>query len=236
MKWLFRWFEQVNLRLLIIPFSIFTLLFLIICFKGPTIFTKLSIPFAIMASGFAGMIFDLALIYTFQTLYGYVFHQIGLLVATFMVGIAAGSLAMTSLLERVKRDFTSFIGLELAIILFSVALPAIFLLFSPYLDLPAVLSLFRVIFPVLCFVSGLLIGAQFPLASKIYLKLSPDLSGTAGLLYGADLAGGWLGGLLGGVLLLPVLGLIQTCTAVVILKIISLLILLVSALLNKELR
>jgi spermidine synthase len=230
-KWLFRWFEQVNLRLLIIPFSIFTLVFLIICFKGSTIFTKLSIPFAIMASGFAGMIFDLALIYTFQTLYGYVFHQIGLLVAAFMVGIAAGSLAMTTVLERVKRDFTYFIGLELAIILFSGVLPAIFLLFSPYLNSPAVLSLFRVIFPVLC-----LIGAQFPLASKIYLKLSPDLSGTAGLLYGADLAGGWLGGMLGGVLLLPVLGLIQTCTAVVILKIISLLILLVSAILNKVLR
>jgi len=89
---------------------------------------------------------------------------------------------------------------------------------------------------VLSFLSGLLIGAQFPLASKIYLRCSPDLSGTAGLIYGADLAGGWIGGLLGGVLLFPVLGLIQTCTAVVILKMISLLILLVSGLLNKELR
>ena len=235
MKWLFRWFEQVNLRLLIIPLSIFTLVFLIICFKGPTIFTKLSIPFAIMASGFAGMIFDLALIYTFQALYGYVFHQIGLLVAAFMVGIAVGSLAMTSLLKRVKRDFASFIGLELAMILFSGALPAIFLLFSPYLDRPAVFSLFRVIFLVLSFFSGLLIGTQFPLANKIYLKRSPDLSGTAGLLYGADLAGGWIGGLLGGVVLLPVLGLVQTCIAVVLLKMTSLLILLVSALLNKEL-
>ncbi|MBL7075433.1 spermine synthase [candidate division KSB1 bacterium] len=235
MKWLFRWFEQVNLRLLIIPLSIFTLIFLIIYFKGRTIFTKLSIPFAIMASGFAGMIFDLALIYTFQALYGYVFHQIGLLVAAFMVGIAVGSLAMTSLLKRVKRDFASFIGLELAMILFSGALPAIFLLFSPYLDRPAVFSLFRVIFLVLSFFSGLLIGTQFPLANKIYLKRSPDLSGTAGLLYGADLAGGWIGGLLGGVVLLPVLGLVQTCIAVVLLKMTSLLILLVSALLNKEL-
>ena len=66
MKWMFKWFEQVNLRLLIIPLAIFALLFLIICFKAPRISTKLSIPFAVMASGFAGMIFDLALIYTFQ--------------------------------------------------------------------------------------------------------------------------------------------------------------------------
>jgi spermidine synthase len=176
MKWLFRWFEQVNLRLLIIPLAIFPVLFLIICFKGPTIYTKLSIPFAIMASGFAGMIFDLALIYTFQALYGYVFHQI---------------------------------------------------------DRLAVFPFFRAIFLVLSFFSGLLIGAQFPLANKIYLKRFPDLSGTAGLLYGADLAGGWIGGLLGGVVLLPVLGLVKTCTAVVLLKMTSLLILLVSALLNK---
>lgn len=233
MKWLFKWFEQVSLKLLSIPLAIFTLLFLIICFKSPAIYTKLSIPFAVMASGFAGMIFDLALIYTFQAVYGYVFHQIGLLVAAFMVGIAAGSLIMTSLLKSVKRNFFFFIGLELAMILFSVALPAIFLLFSPYLDSPAVFSFFRVIFLVLSFFSGLLIGAQFPLANKIYLKRSPDLSGTAGLLYGADLAGGWIGGLLGGVVLLPVLGLVQTCTAVVLLKMTSLLILLVSALLNK---
>jgi len=233
MKCLFKWFEQVSLKLLSIPLAIFTLLFLIICFKSPAIYTKLSIPFAVMASGFAGMIFDLALIYTFQAVYGYVFHQIGLLVAAFMVGIAAGSLTMTSLLKRVKRDFAFFIGLELAMILFSGTLPAIFLLFSPYLDSPAVFSFFRVIFLVLSFLSGLLIGAQFPLANKIYLKHSPDLSGTAGLLYGADLAGGWIGGLIGGVVLLPVLGLVQTCMAVVLLKMASLLILLVPALLNK---
>ncbi len=236
MNWLFKWFEHVNLRLLIIPLSIFALIFLTICFKSPAILTKLSIPLAIMASGFAGMVFDLALIYTFQAFYGYVFHQIGLLMAAFMVGIAAGSLTMTSLLERIKRDFAFFMGLELVIIVFSGVLPAIFLFFSPYLDRPAIFSLFRVIFLVLSFLSGLLIGAQFPLAIKIYLKRSPDLSGTAGLLYGADLAGGWMGGLLGGVLLLPVLGLVKTCTAVVLLKMTSLLILIASAVLNKELR
>ncbi len=155
------------------------------------------------------------------------------LVTAFMVGIAAGSFAMTSLLEGVKRDFASFVGLELLIILFSGALPAIFLHFSPCLDRPAVFFLFQVIFLVLSFLSGLLIGAQFPLASKIYLKHSRDLSGTAGLLYGADLAGGWIGGLIGGVVLLPVLGLVQTCIAVILFKMASLLILLVPALLNK---
>ena len=34
------------------------------------------------------MIFNLPIIFTFQTLYGYLYHQIGLLVAVFMMGIA----------------------------------------------------------------------------------------------------------------------------------------------------
>lgn len=228
--WLFAWLEQINLSLLAIPISIFTILFLLICLKVPAVSSRLSILFAIATSGFAGMIFELALIYTFQTLYGYVFHQIGLLLAAFMAGVAAGGLVVTSLLKRIKRDFAFFIGLELTMILFAVLLPAIFLLFAPHLVHPAVFYLLHAIFLLLSFLSGFLVGAQFPLANKIYLKRSSDLSNTAGLLFGADLAGGWIGGLIGGVALLPVLGLVQTCIIVILLKISSLLILLVSAL------
>ena len=82
---------------------------------------------------------------------------------------------------------------------------------------------------VLSFLSGLLIGAEIPLANKIYLRTSQSLSGTAGLLYGADLLGGWFGGILGGVVLLPVLGLLKTCMVVVLLKITSLILLATSA-------
>ncbi|MCK4437022.1 fused MFS/spermidine synthase [bacterium] len=221
MRGLFRWFGQVNFRLFVILLFVFTLAFLSVRFKMAR-FSNLSVPFAIAATGFAGMIFDLALIFTFQTLCGYVYHRIGLLVTAFMVGVAVGSLVMTSLLERIKRDFASFLKMEIAIILFSAALPMIFLLFHPYLDHPAAFFLLQIVFLFLSFLSGLLIGAQFPLANKIYLKTSPNLSGTAGLLYGADLFGGWIAGILGGVVLFPVLGLVRTCIIVVMLKVCSL--------------
>jgi spermidine synthase len=59
-----------------------------------------------------------------------------------------------------------------------------------------------------------LVGLQFPLATKIYLSV-PQKNGalgqTAGLLYGADLFGGFFGGLFGGILLLPILGLKESC-------------------------
>ncbi len=242
MQKLFRVFETINLRRFFIPLVFFTSIFLFFAFKIKKS-VRLSVPLCIITTGFAGMIFDLALIFAFQALYGYVFHWIGLLVTALMAGIAVGSLRMTLLLGRIKNEFTSFIKIELAIILFSGILPVVFLILYPYLDRLGTFFL-QAIFLVLSFFSGFLIGAQFPLANKIYLTFAakpqapldtaelserltgqgPNLSGTAGLLYGADLFGGWIGGIIGGVILLPVLGLFKTCMVVVMLKIISLII------------
>ena len=228
MKGLFRWFERVNLLFLFILFFIITLVFLVVRAKIKRLY-KISIPLCITTTGFAGMIFDLALIFTFQALYGYVFHWIGLLVTAFMVGVAVGAIAMTSLLSRIKEDLAFFIKIELAIVLFSGILPVIFLLFHPYLDRPIVFFLLQIVFLVLSCLSGLLVGAQFPLANKIYLGSSPNLSRTAGLLYSADLLGGWVSGIFGGVVLLPVLGLLGSCIVVVMLKLSSLIIVTTSA-------
>ncbi len=228
MKGLFRWFEKIGLQLFFILFFVINLVFLLVNTKIKRFF-KISIPLCIATTGFAGMIFDLALIFTFQALYGYVFHWIGLLVTAFMVGIAVGAIIMTSLLSRVKEELTSFIKIELAIVLFSGILPLIFLLFHPYLDYPIIFFLLQIVFLVLSCLSGLLVGAQFPLANKIYSASSPNLSRTAGLLYGADLLGGWLSGIFGGVVLLPVLGLIGSCMVVVMLKLSSLILINASA-------
>jgi spermidine synthase len=80
---------------------------------------------------------------------------------------------------------------------------------------------FRVLFLVMAMTGGILIGAQFPLANKIYLETSASLSRTAGLLYAADLLGGWLGGIFGAVVLLPVLGLAGTGATVALFKLTS---------------
>jgi len=224
MRGAFRWFEKINLGMFFILLTFFTLVFLLIRSKIRSLH-RASIPLCITTTGFAGMLFDLALIFTFQALYGYVFHWLGLLVAAFMAGAAVGGMIMTSLLMRIKRGMASFIKLELAIIFFSGMLPLVFLFFHPYLDRPAVFVLGQIAFLILSFLSGLLVGAQFPLANKIYLDRSPNLSRTAGLLYGADLFGGWIGGLVGGVVLLPLLGLFGACMVVVMLKVSSLIIL-----------
>lgn len=211
----------MSLRIFFIALSILGLLFLLLGYKDVR-FRKGVIPFVIISTGFAGMMFSLILIFAFQALYGYLYHWIGLLTSIFMAGASVGGLLMTRSLEKVKKDLFYLSKPEVSIIILSLFLPAVLLwpgpsfgeFFSPS------------IFLTLCFISGFLIGAEFPLANKIHLRASPDLSGTAGMLYAGDLVGGWLGGLIGGVGLLLILGLWKTCLIIAYLKIISLIILL----------
>jgi spermidine synthase len=183
------------------------------------------IPFSILTTGFAGMIFDLMLIFTFQSMYGYVFSWIGLLVASFMAGAACGAMLLTRVLAQIKNCVTWFIKIDLAIICFSFGWPVIFLAVHAYLGSPSRFFFFRMLFLVIACICGLLIGAQFPLANKIYLRKSTSVSKTAGLLYASDLLGGWFGGIVGAVVLLPVLGLTGTCITVGLLKLTSFIVL-----------
>lgn len=226
-KW-FQWFEKINLKQIIFFLAIFTLGFIFICsrIKGSL---KIAVPLAILFTGFAGMLFDLILVFTFQVLCGYVFYQIGLLVTALMVGTTVGSGLMTFFLERMKKSIPFFMKVELSIILFSGILPVIFLILHPHLENRSVFFLTQVSFLVLSFISGFLIGVQFPLAAMIHSRFSPKLGTTAGLLYGADLFGGYIGGVIGGIVLLPILGLVKTCFVVAMVKISSLIIFIFSS-------
>ena len=75
-------------------------------------------------------------------------------------------------------------------------------------------------FPLLAVVAAGLTGMAFPLAVAL-MPGSGDRA--AGLLYGADLVGGCLGALLGAALLVPVLGIPQTCAALVLVALAGLL-------------
>jgi spermidine synthase len=180
------------------------------------------------------MVFSLVLIFTFQSIYGYVFSWIGLLVAAFMAGAACGAMLMSNLLGRMRDCFASFKRTELAIMIFAVGCPFLILGANAHLGSPDRSSLFGLLFMVLAFISGFLIGSQFPLANKLYLRNGTSLTRTAGLLYAADLLGGWLGGIVGAVVLLPILGLVGTCITVGLLKLTSFIVLNAQA--NQHLR
>jgi spermidine synthase len=220
---IFKWLEGFSLQISIAFIIFFTLLMVAIFIKKPHL-SRQSLPYSIFTTGLAGMIFNLAVIFTFQTFYGYLYHQIGLLIAIFMFGVALSSVFMTQRLDRIKRDSFLFLKIEIGIILFSFLFPFVFSIPSQYLETSAISLLVYILFLIMSFSSGVGIGLQFPLASKIYLTMpsSGDTLGyTAGLLYGADLLGGFLGGLFGGILLLPILGLKESCLMMAMIKISS---------------
>jgi spermidine synthase len=210
---IFRWFQGLRLKMTIAGAGLFTLLFLILFIKKPS-FSKYSLPYAIFTSGFADMMATLAIIFTFQTLYGYLYYQIGLLITVFMAGIALASLFITPRLDRIIQPHHLFLKTEAGVLFFSLLLPFVLILPSAHLHKPSVTILLYATFLVLSFICGVLVGLQFPLATKVYLSVPQEngaLGQTAGLLYGADLFGGFFGGLFGGILLLPILGLKESC-------------------------
>jgi spermidine synthase len=220
LRGIFSQFERINLRGVVLLFVIFFFLYFIFR-PGNRQIIQGGITLSIITTGFAGMMFDLMIIFTFQSIYGYVFSWIGILVASFMAGAACGALLITTVLERIKDCFKVFKIIELAIICFSIAFPFVYLAVQAYQGSSEAFFLFKMLFLSLSFICGFLTGAQFPLANKLYLGKSSNLSHTAGVLYASDLLGGWIGGIAGAVVLLPVLGLTGTCLTVGLLKLAS---------------
>jgi predicted membrane-bound spermidine synthase len=84
-------------------------------------------------------------------------------------------------------------------------------------------SLTQPFFLMIIMVLGMLVGAEFPLASLLYFS---DLPTTAATLFSADLLGACLGALLVSSLLIPLLGVLTTCAAIAGLNAVSLIVLL----------
>jgi spermidine synthase len=209
----FKWFERSSLELSVAMIILVTVILGAIFMK----WRRLSIhgvTYSILTTGLTGMIFNLAVIFSFQTVFGFVYHQIGFLIAIFMLGIASGSVLITKRSGQIKNAPLVFLKTEIGIILFSFLFPYLLLVPSYHLESKLIYLFLYVVVLILSFLSGMPLGVQFPLASEIYLNQyggKGSLGQTAGLLYAADLLGGFLGGLCGGILLLPILGLKQSC-------------------------
>ncbi|MCS7231824.1 MAG: spermine synthase, partial [Elusimicrobiota bacterium] len=174
-------------------------------------------------SGFAGMVFDLVIIASFQAIYGYVFFWIGILTGFFMVGATAGALISTRILESFDEKLKQrlFIVIEFLVLLFCILLPVIIVILKPYFELPKMYEWLKYVFILLSLKSGLLVGSEFPVANSLQIRITGGLSKTVGLLYSSDLIGGWFGGVFAGLMFLPVIGIVETCIVASIVKFLS---------------
>jgi spermidine synthase len=176
------------------------------------------VPIVIATTGFTGMTADLIIVFAFQTLYGYVYYWIGMVITAFMAGLSLGGLLMTRRLARLERESSALLKLDLAIVFYWALLPIALNTLYSQIAHSLVFSSVQWILLFLNALAGFLVGSQFPLANRVWLKGRGDPRGTAGVLYACDLAGAFLGSMLVSVVLIPVLGILETCLLAAILK------------------
>ena len=160
---------------------------------------------AIAAGSFTLMAAEVLLILAFQVFHGHVYHRIALLIASLMVGMAAGTHLANRGLDRANVRWLAALHAALAgYAMIFLALAAALAGCAPPDGLVPWLFLF------LAALAGGLVGFEFPVANKLYLAARGAPGAAAGVVYGLDLAGSCLGALLVGVWLLPVIGLAWT--------------------------
>ncbi|MBN1813906.1 MAG: hypothetical protein JXA14_18865 [Anaerolineae bacterium] len=165
----------------------------------------LAVPFAVAGIGLAEMTLEVVILFAFQVFHGTVYAQLSLIVTAFMAGLALGSGTSNRLLAcRAEVARRMLIGVQAAVVVYSGVFPLI-------LSLPIPIP--TVVFLLLALLVGGLTGMAFPLAVAL---VHDSQERAAGVLYGADLLGGCSGALLGAVFLVPLLGIPQTCVAVVL--------------------
>ena len=140
---------------------------------------------SVFTVGFMGSAVEIALLIAYQIAFGSIYQRVGLLVASFMLGLALGAYY-----EARRGNSLEWV-----------------VLFASLLPLAASLAIFFVenqfAYGLLMALSGFVVGMAYPIAFR--------KSGDAGMLYGLDLAGAFAGSMLAGAFLIPTLGLINTC-------------------------
>ena len=198
------------------------LLVYLIRLRGPAL--------VLFASGFAGSALEIVLLLAFQVLCGSVYHQVGVIVTVFMVGLALGAMS-TNRRSRREEALTgesrsdqslltsaptsskdcsgrSLIVLAMALAGYAILLPLLLPLLNRMGGTTASLLAIKAIFTSLTLILAVLVGAQFPLANR--LQFDGTATG-ASRLYTADFVGASLGALLASTLLIPLIGVMGVC-------------------------
>jgi spermidine synthase len=180
-------------------------------------------------TGFAEISFQIVTLLVFQVLYGYVYYKLGIILTSYMMGLILGGWVITKRLEKGQVDYGLFIKTQLAIFIYPLFLPVLFLLFSGLKSHVSFWLGSNVIFAFLPVIPGLVGGFQFPLANSLYMRTKgTQISHVAGLTYGLDLFGSCIGAILTSVILIPIIGISMICFLVAGLNFIGLFLLLKS--------
>jgi spermidine synthase len=177
---------------------------------------RLIAPYAVLVAGAGGMTLEVVLLLGLQSLYGYVYGVIGYVVGMLMLGLAVGAWsAQRHVTEANARralgssqlGLVAAGGLSLAGLLgLQAALQAAPM--GGLLPIAAISALMAA--------TGVAVGAAFPSALALVGERQRGIA-PATALYATDLVGACGGAILAGLVLVPLLGVVATCAAVMML-------------------
>jgi spermidine synthase len=167
---------------------------------------QFAVALAVFTTGFSTMALQIALLFSFQSIYGFIYERVGLIVAIFMAGLAVGT-ALTNRYVRNKANTDTLAAVQLAIAVLA-GLIALLLPRSAAVESSAMVF---ALFSALTFVSGLLNGLDFPLAAECFRALNRRAERSAGLVYGVELFGACLGAALASAVVAPIIGIVACC-------------------------
>ncbi len=126
--------------------------------------------YCMAATGFTLMALQIFLLLAFQSVYGYIYHQLAILIAMCMAGIALGSwLGIRRIRTSDHPPDRTMASTQLLLGLSGPALIFVVSLLSKISGIAATWLAAQFVFPALAALCGMLGGYQFPIATEIYL-------------------------------------------------------------------
>ena len=180
------------------------------------------IPFVVGSTGFFGMGFNIMIILTFQSFFGYLYQEIELVLMVFMLGLSIGGAFINRLTKGIQKNLML---LEILIAAYCIAFIAAIPVLSTLAGSSIYSGVSKFLLLVLSGVCGFLVGGEFPISSQVKLDRSKDLGRTAGSIYARDVMGAVAGSLVISIILVPLLGIFSACVSTLGIKLLSLIML-----------
>jgi len=163
---------------------------------------KKAVKITIFTTGLAGIALEVIISLIFQINFGYLYYRLGLIIGLFMLGLALGSLEN---IHDIKKKHPPAPGKTLFYLETGIGTLC---LFTPFL-----LRGWEPSYIIVTTLMGFLVGYEFGTFCLIH---------PAPVVYSLDLAGAAMGGLLVGLVFIPVWGIYKTCLGIALIKVIGL--------------
>lgn len=201
---IFEFFTQEKILLPIMLLIITAIAFLTF-FRGAGNI-KYTVVSSVVSTGLTGISIEILAIMAFQSVLGYLYGRIALLIGFYMAGLATGGYFGIKIIEKNLYPVKQLFSLQTAMILIPMAWMV--LIFQQHHIADKTLT--EIIFYLMIAFSGIFGGIQYPIADFLFRKSFEKNENSLGTIYGIDLAGSSLGALVTASLFIPAAGMFQT--------------------------